>query len=392
MTPKRRNNSTDKATSTSNASKLSKPPNRKVSSRLPHGDIKPANVPKRKLNRTKDADERNGDVKPASVPKRKFNSKKGDEELLPSQQKRVKYSQDGSPQVAKARKDNVRKNQSTHRRGYLKEDTDSDVEFSDAVSDSEFSSESSCSSSGTSVISSSTLSAEPRSGIYVRYAQKVEKAMKALDDKMKKLNFRSVERHIMFNAVVGKCRKAIIKEKTSLRPRDGRERRTWEFMFNSWLAYAEKYPHRKNTISVKKNRKLASWVHEQRKKIVKSILHEDRLALLVGNGFIFQPRQHEQQSLTNLVEKHKGMFTVVLLLCYCICMFCLCCSVIFFWFLAMQAKQVGIPRKNGGNSNVKSSRKQLTNTSESLVPPAVEGIDRMPNGDPGVVLDTTTGR
>jgi hypothetical protein len=140
--------------------------------------------------------------------------------------------------------------------------------------------------------------------------------MKALDDKMKKLNFRSVERHIMFNAVVGKCHKAIIKEKTSLCPRDVCERRTWEFMFNSWLAYGEKYPHRKNTISVKKNRKLASWVHEQRKKIVKSILHKDRLALLVDNGFIFQPRQHEQQSLTNLVEKHKGMFTVVLLYLY----------------------------------------------------------------------------
>jgi len=31
-------------------------------------------------------------------------------------------------------------------------------------------------------------------------------------------------------------------------------------------------------------------------------------------------------------------------------------------------------------------------TSESVVPPAVEGIDRMPKGDPGVVLDTTTGR
>jgi len=31
-------------------------------------------------------------------------------------------------------------------------------------------------------------------------------------------------------------------------------------------------------------------------------------------------------------------------------------------------------------------------SSESVVPPAVEGIDRMPNGDPGVVLDTTTGR
>jgi hypothetical protein len=116
--------------------------------------------------------------------------------------------------------------------------------------------------------------------------------------------------------VVGKCHKVIIKEKSSLRPRDGRERRTWEFMFNSWLAYGAKYPHRKNTISVKKNHKLASWVHEQRKKIVKSILHEDHLALLVGNGFIFQPLQHEQQSLTNFVKKHKGLFTVVLLYSY----------------------------------------------------------------------------
>jgi hypothetical protein len=114
MTPKWRNNSTDKATSTSNASKLSKPPNRKVSSRNPHGNVKPASVPKRKLNRTKDADEPNGDVKPAFVPKRKLNAIKGDEELLPSQQKRVKYSQDGSPQVAKARNDNVRKKQSTN--------------------------------------------------------------------------------------------------------------------------------------------------------------------------------------------------------------------------------------------------------------------------------------
>ncbi len=71
-------------------------------------------------------------------------------------------------------------------------------------------------------------------------------------------------------------------------------------------------------------------------------------------------------------------------------MFCLCCSLTFF--LAKQAKQVGILRKNVGNSNVKSTRKQLTNTSESVVPCAVEGIDRMPNGDPGVVLDSATGR
>jgi hypothetical protein len=141
MTPKQRNNLRDKVTSTSNASRLSKPPNRKVSSRNPHGDVKPASVPKRKLNDTKDADEPNGDIKPASVPKRKLNAMKGDEELLPSEQKRVKSSQDCSPQVAKARNDNVRKKQSTNQRGNLKEDTDSGVELSDAVSDSEYSSD-----------------------------------------------------------------------------------------------------------------------------------------------------------------------------------------------------------------------------------------------------------
>jgi hypothetical protein len=151
----------DKATSTLNASNLSKPPNCKVLSRNPHGNVKPASVPKRKFNRMKDAHEPNGDVNPASVPKRKLNAMKGDEELLPSQQKRVKSSQNCSPQVAKARKDNVRKKQSTKQRGNLKEDTDSDVELSDAVSDSEYSSESACPWSGTSVISSSTLCRNP---------------------------------------------------------------------------------------------------------------------------------------------------------------------------------------------------------------------------------------
>jgi hypothetical protein len=65
-------------------SKLSKPPNRKVSSGNPHGDVKPASVPKQKLNPTKDDDEPHGDVKLASVPKRKLNATIGDDELLPS--------------------------------------------------------------------------------------------------------------------------------------------------------------------------------------------------------------------------------------------------------------------------------------------------------------------
>jgi hypothetical protein len=113
-----------------------------------------------------------------------------------------------------------------------------------------------------------------QSGIYIRYAQKIANALKGLDLKMKKLKYRSVERHITFN-MVKKCRKVIIAERSSLCMRDGRERRSWEFMFHSWLAYAEEYPEEKNTICGKTNRKLACWVHEQRKKFVKSVLLED---------------------------------------------------------------------------------------------------------------------
>jgi hypothetical protein len=96
-----------------------------------------------------------------------------------------------------------------------------------------------------------------QSGIYVRYAQKIANALKRLDAKMKKLKYRSVERHITFNDMVKKCRKVIITEHSSLRMRDGRERRSWEFMFHSWLAYAEEYPEQKNTICGKK---IVSWL------------------------------------------------------------------------------------------------------------------------------------
>jgi hypothetical protein len=41
---------------------------------------------------------------------------------------------------------------------------------------------------------------------------------------------------------------------------------------------------------------------------VKSVLLEDRLVLLLDNGFIFQLRLHEKQSMKTLVERHKGMY------------------------------------------------------------------------------------
>jgi len=207
----------------------------------------------------------------------------------------------GSPHVAKAKQqpDSVRKR---------KKNDSADEDSYISMESSEYSSESDCPSSNSSASSSSTNSVLQQSGIYVRYAQKIANALKGLDLKMKKLKYRSVERHITFNDMVKKCRKVIISERSSLRMRDGRERRSWEFMFHSWLAYAEEYPEQKNTICIKENRKLACWVHEQRKKFVKSVLLEDRLVLLLDNGFIFQPRLHEKESMKTLVDRHKGMY------------------------------------------------------------------------------------
>jgi hypothetical protein len=171
---------------------------------------------------------------------------------------------------------------------------------SDYVLDSE---QSSCVASA----GSCSLVAEEKShGVYIWYARKIENALRSLDVKMKKLNFWSVEQSITLNSVYKKCKKANSMEKQCLHPRDGREWCSWEYMFNSWLAYGAKYPSRKNKVDMKKNPKLDSWVHEQQKKFVKSILQEDCCALLVNNGFIFQPRQHEQQSMATLVQRHKG--------------------------------------------------------------------------------------
>jgi hypothetical protein len=41
---------------------------------------------------------------------------------------------------------------------------------------------------------------------------------------------------------------------------------------------------------------------------MKSVLLEDRLVLLLDNGFIFQPRIHEKEFMKTLVERHKGMY------------------------------------------------------------------------------------
>jgi hypothetical protein len=191
----------------------------------------------------------------------------------------------GSPHVAKAKKqpDNVRKRK---RNDSAEKDSDTSKEYS------EYSLESDCPSSNSSASSSSTNSVLQQNGIYVRFAQKIANSLKGLNLKMKKLKYRSVERHITFNNMVKKCRKVIITERSSLRMRDDRERRSWEFMFHSWLAYAEEYPKQKNTICGKKNRKLACWGHEQRKKFVKFVLLEDQLdcywtkALFSNLGFM----------------------------------------------------------------------------------------------------------
>jgi len=100
-------------------------------------------------------------------------------------------------------------------------------------------------------------------------------------------------------------------------------------------------------------------VHEQRKKFVKSILQEDRFLLLVDNGFIFQPRQHEQQSMATLVQRHKGYFIYILLFYLFFCFPFL--NYLFPCLFCIVAKQQRAQKVNVANSNDTDNKKRLMN-------------------------------
>jgi hypothetical protein len=149
--------------------------------------------------------------------------------------------------------------------------------------------------------SSDTLIDKPKKKISLHYVKKLGKQFHSLDDKMKKADYKSVERHIVFSSLSKKLKKKIRKERNEVKKKPSRERRSWEYMYNCWLSYAANNPDRKNQVPIAQT-KLSSWVHEQRKKFQRAILSEDRFVLLSRAGFDFQPRKTSAQAMQALLS------------------------------------------------------------------------------------------
>ena len=118
---------------------------------------------------------------------------------------------------------------------------------------------------------------------------------------MKKADYKSVERHLVFSSLSRKIKKQIKKERSDVKKKPSRERRSWEYMYNCWLGYAAANPDRKNQVPIAQA-KLSSWVHEQRKKFMRAVLSEDRFFLLSRAGFDFQPRKSSKNAMKALLS------------------------------------------------------------------------------------------
>ena len=62
-------------------------------------------------------------------------------------------------------------------------------------------------------------------------------------------------------------------------------------MFQTWLAYAEEFPERKNAVCLETHGKLNNWVKEQRRKFIRNVMSNEQFKLLQSNGFVFAPRK-----------------------------------------------------------------------------------------------------
>lgn len=119
---------------------------------------------------------------------------------------------------------------------------------------------------------------------------------------MKKASYKSVERHLVFSSLSRKVKKSIAKERKVVKPKPSRERRSWEYMYHVWLAYADSNPDRKNQVPIAQT-KLSTWVHEQRKKFVATSLSQERYTLLSRAGFDFQPRKTAANAMRALLSR-----------------------------------------------------------------------------------------
>ena len=173
-----------------------------------------------------------------------------------------------------------------------KEESESDSSSEDSGSSSSSSSSSRSSSSSSSSDSSSSASSgkKPRmSKCSKKYLKKLKKVFISVEKKVKKAKFRATEKKMFFGVMYGNIKKMVHKEKKEIKSQPARDRRSWDYMFDLWLAYAADNPDRKNQVPLAMS-KLSGWVKEQRKLFTKTQLSQDRYELLRANDFDFHPR------------------------------------------------------------------------------------------------------
>jgi len=170
-------------------------------------------------------------------------------------------------------------------------ESDSSSEDSGSSSSSSSSSRSSSSSSSSSDSSSSASSGKKlrMSKCSKKYLNKLKKVFISVEKKVKKAKFRATEKKMFFGVIYGNIKKMVHKEKKEIKSQPARDRRSWDYMFDLWLAYAADNPDCKNQVPLAMS-KLSGWVKEQRKLFTKTQLSQDRYELLRANDFDFHPR------------------------------------------------------------------------------------------------------
>jgi len=184
------------------------------------------------------------------------------------------------------------------------EETGSEVD-SDGVNEEdshnrEASNDSECVSVSCSVVSIAVSSVdlsciERNSSVYSKHIVKVSQLFEEYDAKLISLNYRLVEHQIKFSKLYSKIKSFMLLKKQSVKPKQSKKRTSWEYMFERWLAYARKYPNKKNSVSINHDAKLNNLVKEQQRAFSKYNIKHDVFMKLHNEGFNFQPRKLEEE-------------------------------------------------------------------------------------------------
>jgi hypothetical protein len=122
---------------------------------------------------------------------------------------------------------------------------------------------------------------------------KISKLFEEYDSKLIGMHYRLAERQIMFAKVYSKMKSFMLLKKKSVQPKAPKKRTSWEYMFERWLAYGQRFPDKKNSVCMVREVKLNNWVKEQRRAFTNDTIKHDRFMKLRNEGFEFQPRKKD---------------------------------------------------------------------------------------------------